>query len=275
MSLFNDVLTQEGEYDHVKYKVLKIGEDQFEDLKTAIKVRLAEICYGSEKIAIEPDQYTYRSACRQMYENLERYDDVKKYGLIGELLMHVLAPSFLGFSAESLSMVLALQNQNIKPGFDLNFHDPEGKRIWYGEVKSGLDNTTNRKELLTRARDGLRNYFDNIATPGENSTFYRWEAAKAEVAVMFASERRIELTRLLSDDRSMIQQQNGARRNAILMAVNFGDIAYNTTDIQDITTSIENAKRLSCFDDCIIICTHRRTFDDIIEFLRDEGVADE
>lgn len=275
MPLFNDVLTQEGEHDHVKYKVLKVGDEQLEELKALVRVRLAEICYGSERIAIEPDQYTYRSACRQIYENLERYDDVKKYGLIGELLMHVLAPSFLDFSAESLSMVLALQNQNIKPGFDLNFHDTEGKRIWYGEVKSGLGSATSRKELITRARDGLRNYFDNVATPGEDSTFYRWEAAKAEVAVMFASERRIELTKLLSDDRSMIQQRDGSRRNAILMAVSFGNTAYDTVDTQDITTSIDNAKRLSCFDDCIIICTHRKAFDDMIDFLRDEGEADE
>lgn len=275
MPLFDDVLAQEGEHENVKYKILKIGDEQLEGLKDLIRSRLAEICYGAERMGIEPDQYTYHSACKQMYDNLDRYDDVKKYGLIGELLMHVLAPNFLGFNAESLSMVLALQNQNIKPGFDLNFHEIDEKRVWYGEVKSGLDVTTDRQELITRARDGLRNYFDNIATPGEDSTFYRWEAAKAEVAVMFASGRRIELTKLLSDDRNMIQQRSGSRRNAILMAVSFGETSYDTVDINDVTRSIDNAKRLSCFDNCMIICTHRKTFDDVIEFLREEGDASE
>ena len=190
MSLSDDILCVKGEYGHVKYKILKIDDYHFEDLKEMIKNQLAEVCYGVEPIAIEPDEYTYHAACRQIHKNLLRYKDEAKYGLIGELLMHILAPNYLDFSAESISRIFALQNQNIKQGFDLNFYDKGCKKIWYGEVKSGLVEKSNRRGLINKAHKGLKNYFDNIMSKKEISTRHRWEAAKAEVAVMFASEKK-------------------------------------------------------------------------------------
>lgn len=271
MPLSDDVLCVKDEYDHVKYRILKIDDHHFEDLKEMIKNQLAEVCYGVEPIAIEPDEYTYHAACRQIHKNLLRYKDEAKYGLIGELLMHILVPNYLDFSAESISRIFALQNQNIKQGFDLNFYDKGRKKIWYGEVKSGLVEKTNREELINRASKGLKNYFDNIMSEGQASTRYRWEAAKAEVAVIFASEKKIELTKLLSNSRNMVYQREGTNRNAILMAVNFGDFAYDITDTKDIIRKIDGIKKTECFDNFIIICIHRKMFDDIIDFLGVEG----
>ena len=274
MSLSDDILCVKDEYGHVKYRILKIDDHHFEDLKEMIKNQLAEVCYGAEPIAIEPDEYTYHAACRQMYENLMRYSDKGRYGVIGELLMHILAPKYLDFSAESISRIFALQNQNIKQGFDLNFYDKGCKKIWYGEVKSGLAGKNNRRELINKAHKGLKNYFDNIMSKKEISTRHRWEAAKAEAAVMFASEKKIELTKLLSSSRNMISQRKGSNRNAILMAVNFGDFAYDITDAKDIIRKIDGIKKTECFDDFIIICIHRKMFDDIIDFLGIEGGLD-
>lgn len=271
MSLPDDVLCVKDEHDHVKYRILKIDDHHFEDLKEMIKNQLAEVCYGVEPIAIEPDEYTYHAACRQIHKNLLRYKDEAKYGLIGELLMHILAPNYLDFSAESISRIFALQNQNIKQGFDLIFYDKDCKKIWYGEVKSGLVGKANRRELINKASNSLKSYFDNIMAEGNDSTQYIWEAAKAEVAVMFASEKKIELTKLLSSSRNMISQRKGSNRNAILMAVNFGDFAYDITDIKDIIRKIDDIKKTGRFDNFIIICIHRKMFDDIIDFLGFEG----
>ncbi|QJU11317.1 DUF1837 domain-containing protein [Candidatus Saccharibacteria bacterium oral taxon 488] len=272
MTLSDDVLCVDDEHNRVKYRILKISSHHFDGLKEMIRDQLAEVCYGAEPIAIEPDQYTYHAACRQMYNNLMRYkDETKKYGLVGELLMHILAPNYLDFSAESISRIFALQNQNIKQGFDLIFYDKDCKKIWYGEVKSGLVGKANRRELINKASNGLKNYFDNIMAEGNDSTQYRWEAAKAEVAVMFASEKKIELIKLLSNSKNMIRQRKGFNRNAILMAVNFGDFAYNITDTKDVIKKIDSIKKTGCFDNFIIICIHRKIFDDIIDFLGAEG----
>lgn len=270
MPIHDEIVTHTGG----KYKVVKIAQENLPDLKELIKDCLADICFGAEGVRIEPDTYTYVEACRQLHSNLERYDDVKKYGLVGELLMHVLAPGVLDFEAESMSIILALQNQNIKPGFDLNFHDKNQKKIWYGEVKSGL-NHEDRKELITRARDGLRNYFDNIDSAGEKSTSYRWDAAKHEVAVIFAAEERVTLSQLLTSDRASISTNSDKRRNAILMTVSFGDTSYELSTTQDIEDSIANLINLNCFDDYLVINTHKQTFDDIIDFLKNEGQCDE
>lgn len=269
MPIHDDVVVSAGH----KYKVLRIAQEHLPELQNLLRSQLSNICYGPERVNIEPDEYTYRAACRQLHANLDRYDEVKKYGLVGELLMHILAPQLLGFNAESMSTLLALQNQNVKPGFDLNFHDKDEKKIWYGEVKSGL-NLEDRKVLIARARDGLRNYFNNIGSTGEKSTHYRWEAAKSEVAVMFASEDRVTLTQLLTSDRSSIQRNDGKRRNAILMTVNFGDDSYDIDGDQDINDSITSLERMGCFDDYLVISSHKRTFDDIIDFLKNEGELD-
>lgn len=271
MPIHDEIVTHTGG----KYKVIKIAQENLPDLKELIKGCLADVCFGAEGVRIEPDVYTYTHACRQLSSNLDRYDEVKRYGVIGELLMHVLVPRMLDFDAESMSRVFALQNQNVKPGFDLNFHDRNQKKIWYGEVKSGL-NHEDRRELITRARDGLRSYFDNIdSTEANKSTSYRWDAAKNEVAVIFASEKRVTLSQLLTSDRASIGANSGKRRNAILMTVNFGDNSYELSTTQDIEDSITNLERLNCFDDYLIINTHKKTFDDIIDFLKNEGQCDE
>lgn len=270
MSIHDEIVTHTGG----KYKVIKIAQENISDLKELIKDCLVDVCFGAEGARIEPDTYTYTEACRQLYSNLDRYDDVKRYGLIGELLMHVLAPGALDFEAESMSMVLALQNQNVKPGFDLNFHDKNQEKIWYGEVKSGL-NHDDRKVLIARARDGLRNYFDNIDSAGEKSTSYRWDAAKHEVAVIFAAKERATLSQLLTSDRTSISTNSGKRRNAILMTVSFGDSSYELSTTQDIEESINNLVKLNCFDDYLVINIHKQTFDDIIDFLKTEGRCDE
>ncbi len=270
MPIYEQIITHTGG----KYKVIKIAQNNLLDLKELIKEHLADVCFGAEGVRIEPDTYTYVEACRQLYSNLDRYDEVKRYGLVGELLMHVLVPGVLDFEAQSMSMVLALQNQNIKPGFDLNFHDRNQKKIWYGEVKSGL-NHNDRKELITRARNGLRNYFDNIDSTGEKSTSYRWDAAKHEVAVIFAAEERATLSQLLTSDRTSISTNSNKRKNAILMTVSFGDSSYGLNTTQDIEDSINDLIRLNCFDDYLVINAHKQTFDDIIDFLKIEGQCDE
>lgn len=265
MPVLEDVMAQSG----LKYKVLKLTAASVDELHDLIRQRLAVICYGAERINIEPDEYTYKSACRQLTENLARYEDVMQYGLIGELLMHVLAPHFIDFEAESMSVILALQNQNIKPGFDLNFFESANKKIWYGEVKSGLA-ATERQELLDRARSGLRVFFDNIHATGEKSTRYRWEAAKAEVATIFAQKKKVGLTKLLTSDRSLIGSGDRGRRNAILMTVNFGDDNYND-DVSDIESAIERIDRLNNFDEYLVICMHHEAFANVIQFLDEEG----
>lgn len=266
MPFHSEIITHTGG----KYKVIKIAPENLAELKDLIRDELINICFGAEGARIEPDIYTYAEACKQLSSNIERYDEVKQYGLIGELLMHVIVPGILDFSAESMSMILALQNQNVKPGFDLNFYDKNQKKIWYGEVKSGL-NHEDRKVLITRARDGLRNYFDNINSTGEKSTSYRWDAAKHEAAVMFASEQRITLSQLLTSDRASIGANSDERRNAILMTVSFGENSYELDSIQDIEDSITSLVNLHCFDDYLVISAHKKIFDDIISFLNDEA----
>lgn len=265
MPLVKIALTQSG----VKYKVLKLDSTHVDELHGLIRERLAVICYGKERINIEPDEYTYKEACRQLSENLIRYKPVMQYGLIGELLMHVLAPHFLDFEAESMSVILSLQNQNIKPGFDLNFYEGANKKIWYGEVKSGLAETS-RDELLERARDGLRLFFDNINATGKKATRYRWEAAKSEVATMFARGKKVGLTKLLTSDRDLIGSGDRGRRNAILMAVSFGDDNYGD-DVSDIESSIERIDGLNNFDEYFVICIHYEAFANILKFLQSEG----
>lgn len=270
MSFHDEIVTHVGG----KYKVLRITEDQLPRLQELIKEKLVRVCYGDEPVNDEPDLYTYKQACKQLHTNLQRYQENMKYGLVGELLMHVIATEMLNFDAESISVILSSQNQNIKPGFDLNFHDQGNNKIWYGEVKSGLDHN-DRSELVVNARDGLRGFFDNIdSSDPEKNTFYRWEAAKSEVRNMFASQKKTTLVQLLSADRQSISSSTNNRRSAILMTVNFGSSNFDHDSTDDIDNCVANIENGEYFDDYFIISAHKDLFDDIIDFLGQEAETD-
>lgn len=252
------------------FSVVFLSEKHINWLKQQLKNKLKSICYGNLKPEIEPDEYTYHKACKHISDQLATETETRKYGIVAEIIMHLLAPRMVTFNVSPLSMVLSLQDRNIKHGFDINFYDTKKNRIWYGEVKSGY--SQERDILITRARDGLREYFDNIDSTEEN-TEYRWEAAKNEaVHMLYGSKNLSAILKLYTTDRNNIKNKTNHKRNAILMTVNFGKI-HHPEFHEDIKKHLKNIKAKKYFDNCILLSVSKEQFEDVIDYLKREGEA--
>lgn len=255
-----------------RYSVIRLTEDHIEDLKTLLKNRLVEICYGQGAIEMEPDEYTYHKACKHIWRQLMKSDFERRYAIIGEMIMHLLSPLMIHFNVEPISLMLSLQDRNIKHGFDINFYSPEYKKIWYGEVKSGYNQK--RVDLINRAHKDLDDYFQNIESPGKgkNNTSYRWEAAKNEARVILSADhaKLKQILASLTESREGILKRQGAKRNALIMTVNFGAV-NSPTQHKDIEQYLDGDKAKRSFDNCIVLSVAKENIDDIITFLQQEG----
>lgn len=255
-----------------RYSVIQLDEHHMPEIKNMLKARLAEICYGKGSMEMEPDEYTYHKACRHLRGQLMNQPKQRRYAIIAEIMMHLISPIMLHFDVEPLSVALALQDKNIKHGFDINFFDHLRKWIWYGEVKSG-DNQK-RADLMNRAHVDLKDYFDNIESES-NDTSYRWDAAKNEARVIFSTStsKLKQILQLLTESEKGVLSKQKDKRNALIMTVNFGETEFPCNH-QDIKQYIDKTDKEHVFDNYIILSVAKEQADDIILFLEEEGGRD-
>ncbi len=264
------MITDVMEFDqNHRYSVIRLDESHMPEIKNMLKTRLAEICYGEGSIEMEPDEYTYHKACKHLWGQLMEGSKQRRYAIIAEIIMHLISPIMLHFDVEPLSVVLALQDKNIKHGFDINFFDQLHKRIWYGEVKSGVNQK--RSNLINRAHTDLKDYFENIESEN-NDTSYRWDAAKNEARVIFSANtsKLKQILQLLTESKEGILSKQKDKRNALIMTVNFGTAEFPDNN-QDIERYINKTDKEHVFDHYIVLSVAKEQADDIISFLKEEG----
>lgn len=254
-----------------RYSVLRLDDEHMLELEGLLKKCLAEICYGKGSVNMEPDEYTYHKACHHIHEQLIDANSVRRGAIVAEMIMHLLAPIMIEFDIEPLSVLLSLQDKNIKHGFDINFLNPQDSMIWYGEVKSGNDKK--RQKLIDRAHKDLTGYFDSVGAKGKKSTSYKWDAAKNEIRVIYAGEgeKLEQILRLFSESKVGILAGQGGKRNALIMVVNFGKADFPPNH-GDITAYLnEKIDKAHHFDNCIVLSVTKEQINDIISFLKEEG----
>jgi len=255
-----------------QFYVLRITDEHIPELKKVLGENLIEMCYGAKNQLFDPNGVTYTKACKAIITLIEYSStEARKYGAIAEMLMHVIVPMCLGPDFQSISLLLALQDRNVKHGFDLNFAQRKNKLIWYGEVKSG--NEQKRSELLYRAYSGMKTNFINIDNANaKDNTSSKWDAAKHEVLVKFLDKDALPLHKILSDDQNNnIKNSTAGKRNAIFMTVNYGNTNYDSALDTDDIEHIQDIARKNGFDHVIIIAAHKKIFSDIIDFLQNGG----
>lgn len=259
-------------YNSQQFYILRITDEHIPELFELLRKNLVDICYGPKNRIFDPKGATYTKACTAIIALIENPPtNTREYGVIAEILMHILAPICLGPNFQSISLLLSLQDRNIKHGFDLNFAQKEKRLIWYGEVKSGKERK--RSELLRRACNSLKDNFLNIDNADiKKNTSSKWDAAKNEVLVKFLDRDALPLHKLLSDDQECnIKNPAANKRNAIFMTVNYGNTGYdealNTKDIE----YIQRTAKEEGFDRVAVISIHKKIFSDIIAFFKNDG----
>ena len=247
-------------------KIVEILPEHINALHDKIKDELNSIYFGQRNVEEDLKCHTYQRACEELTVTLSSCDEKRKYGVIGELLMHMMVPKLFP-SFESMSVLFSLVDKNIKHGFDLNYHSVKGGEIWYGEVKSGKNQE--RSVLIRRARDGLSNNFENTVAIGKENTLKKWDAAIVELSTIYCDRKKRKLTRMLRQSRDSIINNDGCR-NALIMVVNYG-VVEDFANPEDIDDELKIISDKNLFDKCLVISARKEIYDDIVEFIRKEG----
>jgi len=251
-------------------KAFEIKSENLEDFQIALKENISKICFGEETIYGVEDQYPYKKTFRELAIRIDEYSGKKtKYGIIAELIMHTAASKILGTSFLNISVLLSGQGSGIKKGFDLNFIDDNRKEIWFGEVKSSVSKKVTRAALLDKAKNGLESFFNGLLPAAEESTEDRWYAASQEAMLQFARSKNVDIKRKLLESRSHIA--NGKKQNVVLMIMSFKDNIFQTDSFKDIENRVKDYLKEEKFKKCIVIAARKETFEDIINFIREEG----
>ena len=251
------------------YRVVEILPEHYAQLYEAIRQELQIICFGRNYAEQNPDLTTYMETCKKISNMLSNKDERKRIGIIGELLMHLIVPQVFGARVETVSRLLSMSDDNIKHGFDLNYLDLDGKKLWYGEVKSSAKQK--RSRLIAKARDGLNKYFSGYNIDGPNNTIGRWQGLMAEFMMVYkqGTKKYDAAKRILDLSRSGVMA--GHSKNALLMVVNFNNSGEALEEVKDIKRILANIKERKIFDECLVISATREFFDDIFEFIKEEA----
>lgn len=195
-------------------------EEFSDELKEKIIEMLSSIWHGSVD-AEERPQFTYNQTVKRFLERYEPKTPDTKKGMIGELLTHLLIPTYINLNA--ISIMKNKEENSIRKGFDVVYTDEENS-IWYCEVKSGGD--TNNTENINTKNINLIDYAkDDIQSHSMGNRATLWDSVLIDVnSTVFSSERRIDIKQLLDEDHPDTDTRN-LDRKVILSSVLYKNLA--------------------------------------------------
>ncbi|RXK00435.1 hypothetical protein CRU98_04565 [Arcobacter sp. CECT 8986] len=236
-------------------------EEFSDELKERIVEMLSSIWHGSVD-AEERPQFSYNTTVKRFLERYQTKTPDTKKGMIGELLTHLLMPSYINLKA--ISIMKNKEENSIRKGFDIVYTD-ENNLIWYCEVKSGGDtNTTENidtknKSLLNKARKDIEEH-----SMGDRATL--WESVLIDVnSTIFNSERRFDIKNILDEDHPDTENRN-LKRNVILSSVLYKklDTKICPNDLKRYKLNIDSE---NIFVGLIVFSIQKETYSKIEDFL--------
>ena len=108
-------------------------EEFSDELKEKIREMLSGIWHGTVSSEENQDIYNYKNTIRDFLDRYNSQSDNTKKGIIGELLTHILIPSYIS-DFEVISVMKNKEERSIKKGFDVVYCDKSIKNIWYCEI---------------------------------------------------------------------------------------------------------------------------------------------
>lgn len=241
-------------------------EDITEEIKSTLKSRLVDYCYGRVRAGEDPEYYSFYYTVEEFFHLYDSKPDTIKYGLAGELIVHLLAP-FGHDSLTSACVYFNKEERQLKKGFDLTFLDQNDGGVWYGEVKSGHVNpeqTANTKvrDLISEAERGLHEMFTSDVRRK------RWDAAILDADNALSGNYAKSVKALLRSDFKATYQGKSPRIRALLCAV-----VMHPLDLSRIEDSMgaalhSNVVKRGRFDKLRLLLIQQSTLESLVDVLR-------
>jgi len=239
-------------------------EEFSDELKEKIVQMLSSLWHGSVD-AEERPQFTYNTTVKRFLERYQTKTADTKKGMIGELLTHLLLPTYLNL--EAISIMKNKEENSIRKGFDVVYTD-ESDLIWYCEVKSGGD-TNSTENIDTKNISLLKKAKDDIEAHSLGNRATLWDSVLIDVnSTIFNSERRLDIKELLDEDHPDTENRN-LERNVILSSV-----LYKNLDTRICPESLKSYKvgvdSENIFVGLVVFSIQKETYSRIEDFLIDQ-----
>ncbi|VVH63660.1 hypothetical protein BSPWISOX_2503 [uncultured Gammaproteobacteria bacterium] len=242
-------------------------EEFSNELQEKIRELLNGVWHGVSNYQENQNIYNYTNTVKDFLDRYQEQSDNTKKGIIGELLTHILIPSYIS-DLEVISIMKNKEERSIRKGFDIVYSNNSLKNIWYCEVKSGgdvdgfsVDNKNN--EILNKAKKGINTMINDDRTT-------LWDSVLNDIRLtIFDNDKQMDISKLLKLDHPNIENRNMSR-NVILSSV-----LYKSLDTK---ISYENLKRYKMnidnehiFAGLIVFSIQKPTYKKIENFLIEES----
>ncbi|MCZ9955202.1 hypothetical protein [Brachyspira hyodysenteriae] len=190
---------------------LYIIKDLSDKLKSYIRENL-DLYVGNNK-------NEYISVLKQFKEIIDSKDDIKKMGIIGELLSHIFIKCNSN-NFKTISVLFNLEDKSYTKAFDIVITDSKENTLWFAEVKSGQvnENETSQSKNTTLLQKSKREFIDKI----NNQEKYIWANTinHAEKIIKDENSKILDILNKIYDEKIKIDYY----RNAVLFSVVFNNI---------------------------------------------------
>ena len=236
---------------------LYIIKDLSSHLKSYIIENFRYICRGNNK-------NNYISVLKQFKETIDSKDDIKKMGIIGELLAHIFIKCNSN-NFKTISVLLNLEDKSTTKAFDIVITDSEENTLWFSEVKSGQvnENETSQSKNTTLLQKSKTEFINKI----NNQEKYIWANTinHAEKIIKNENSNILDILNKIYDKEITIDYY----RNAILFSVVFNDIK-DTIISEKVLEERKKFLNKNIFNNLIIFSIQKNTYQKVMNFLLDE-----
>lgn len=241
-----------------------------DEMKTALKDQLAEICYGRKLAAENATFYSFKATLRQFMERYASKRSKTQTGMIGELLTHLLIRE-LHPDLEPTSIFFNKEEKNIKKGFDLTFVDSPRTAIWYTEVKAGRLGRQGLASKITRLlNDAASDLASKLNSEKRQSL---WDSAMYDVSAILADPQGLTVREMLRDDATEAMSPAPPLKNAVLVAVLFHPLTTPDHTAAELLQQAERIRKRKRFAALRVIAIRKSTLEAIVDYLKAEASA--
>ncbi|MCZ8091818.1 hypothetical protein [Flavobacterium sp.] len=240
------------------------------ELKNLIRENLQSICNGFSDV--QDDLYSffsYQNTLKFFFETYDTKEESIRKGIIGELLAHLLIPTYHN-NLKSTSILKNFEENQIKKGFDIVYYDYSTSNLWYSESKSGrsgtsVNSTIYNKVLLYKSRAGMLEMFNS----GRNKL---WDKARSEVdKTIEINKGRIDIKNMLAKDSPIIAAKN-KKKKVILISILYHNLLDEIEPIS-VKSFQEKTHKKGIFDETFVLSIQKEAYESVETFLKSEIIS--
>ena len=245
-----------------------VVQDLTDELRRHIMAHLSAICYGDQLVVEDAGFYSFTRTVREFLTRFDSKPEKTQLGMVGELLIHVVAPMAYGDMMVA-SIYLNKEERSIKKGFDLTFATSDWSAVWYAEVKSGrIGDGTAEAKVKKLLRTAAKDLTEKLDAANRRSL---WDTAILDAGVTLSAPDAKTVKDILRDDAIAVEAGAPWQKHGLVAAALFhpiGSACISHDGLADVVDGLDPDKR---FASLRVIAVQKSTLEKVIQFLRDSA----